>query len=455
MRPRLPVPRDCVAADWYLATAAWLSRGAPGPRYAASHALPAVRRQRSAGRAAVRRRDGHCRHALPSSARTTISSPSASTAATRVRVALRAALREARAARSVASPRPSPTPTFSDSYLRALEPNCRPPRLGGQWWPTRTWRYCGECERDAWPMGACLGREVPPYVIAEIGANHNGDMALCRRLIDAAEAAGADAVKFQSWSASSLISEAEYERQTELLRHEEARGFAARDGRALPAQAEPAPRGGCPLPVSTRLPLDAVQPGGGRPARRPRRAGHQGGFDGRRATCRCSSTSAARAAGAALDGHGDARPRSRGASKRCGPPARATSSSCTASPSIRPSRRRSTCATWPTLQAAFGAPVGFSDHTVGMAISAGRGRPGSLRAREALHARQGHGGLGPCHLRRPARAGHHLCRQQGRLGRAGFARTHGDRGRARQAAAVPAPRRPAPCGHGRPDADRR
>ena len=37
------------------------------------------------------------------------------------------------------------------------------------------------------------------YVIAEIGANHNGDMALARRLIDAAAAAGADAAKFQSW----------------------------------------------------------------------------------------------------------------------------------------------------------------------------------------------------------------------------------------------------------------
>ena len=49
-------------------------------------------------------------------------------------------------------------------------------------------------------------------MIAEIGANHNGDMDLCRRLIDAAADAGADAVKFQSWSASSLISQAEYER---------------------------------------------------------------------------------------------------------------------------------------------------------------------------------------------------------------------------------------------------
>jgi sialic acid synthase SpsE len=38
-----------------------------------------------------------------------------------------------------------------------------------------------------------------PYIIAEIGANHNGDLDLACRMIDAAKAAGADAAKFQSW----------------------------------------------------------------------------------------------------------------------------------------------------------------------------------------------------------------------------------------------------------------
>jgi N-acetylneuraminate synthase len=40
---------------------------------------------------------------------------------------------------------------------------------------------------------------MPTYVIAEIGANHNGDMDLARRMIDSAKECGADAVKFQLW----------------------------------------------------------------------------------------------------------------------------------------------------------------------------------------------------------------------------------------------------------------
>ena len=35
------------------------------------------------------------------------------------------------------------------------------------------------------------------FIIAEIGINHNGDMAIAKQLIDAASNAGFDAVKFQ------------------------------------------------------------------------------------------------------------------------------------------------------------------------------------------------------------------------------------------------------------------
>jgi N-acetylneuraminate synthase len=43
------------------------------------------------------------------------------------------------------------------------------------------------------PVGDCH----PCFIVAEIGINHNGDMGLARQLIDTAEAAGCNAVKFQ------------------------------------------------------------------------------------------------------------------------------------------------------------------------------------------------------------------------------------------------------------------
>lgn len=51
-----------------------------------------------------------------------------------------------------------------------------------------------------------------PYIIAEIGANHNGDMNLAKQMIISAKRAGADAVKFQSWTPTSLISKEEYDK---------------------------------------------------------------------------------------------------------------------------------------------------------------------------------------------------------------------------------------------------
>ena len=51
-----------------------------------------------------------------------------------------------------------------------------------------------------------------PYVIAEIGANHNGDMELAKIMIDSAVNCGVDAVKFQSWTPSSLVSKSEYDK---------------------------------------------------------------------------------------------------------------------------------------------------------------------------------------------------------------------------------------------------
>lgn len=56
------------------------------------------------------------------------------------------------------------------------------------------------------------------YVIAEIGCNHNGDIKLAKKMVDAAVESGVDAVKFQTFKADKLISKiapkAEYQKTT-------------------------------------------------------------------------------------------------------------------------------------------------------------------------------------------------------------------------------------------------
>ena len=56
-----------------------------------------------------------------------------------------------------------------------------------------------------------IGSFLRPYVIAELGSNHNGDMDLARRLILDAKAAGADCVKFQSWSKGTIFARQKYD----------------------------------------------------------------------------------------------------------------------------------------------------------------------------------------------------------------------------------------------------
>jgi len=68
-----------------------------------------------------------------------------------------------------------------------------------------------------------IGEGRPVFVIAEAGVNHNGRLDLALKLVDAAVAAGADAVKFQTFvvdeGTPKFLDKAEYQK-SELLKNE-------------------------------------------------------------------------------------------------------------------------------------------------------------------------------------------------------------------------------------------
>ncbi|EGK12910.1 N-acetylneuraminate synthase [Kroppenstedtia eburnea] len=74
-----------------------------------------------------------------------------------------------------------------------------------------------------------ISERSPVYIIAEIGVNHNGSVELAKKLIDRAVAAGANAVKFQTFDPDEMVSEdadlAPYQKrcsnkkQKEMLKH--------------------------------------------------------------------------------------------------------------------------------------------------------------------------------------------------------------------------------------------
>ncbi len=50
-----------------------------------------------------------------------------------------------------------------------------------------------------------IGHGCQPFIIAEAGINHNGEIANALKMIDVAKTAGADAIKFQTFEASGII----------------------------------------------------------------------------------------------------------------------------------------------------------------------------------------------------------------------------------------------------------
>jgi len=55
--------------------------------------------------------------------------------------------------------------------------------------------------------GKFAGQDYPCFVIAEAGVNHNGDLDMAKHLVDVAADAGANAVKFQTFKADKLVSQ--------------------------------------------------------------------------------------------------------------------------------------------------------------------------------------------------------------------------------------------------------
>ena len=65
-----------------------------------------------------------------------------------------------------------------------------------------------------------IGAGQPLYFIADIGANHDGDLNRAFKLIELAKESGADAAKFQNFQAPKIVSQVGFESLGSNLSHQ-------------------------------------------------------------------------------------------------------------------------------------------------------------------------------------------------------------------------------------------
>src|SRR5512139_2968312 len=65
-----------------------------------------------------------------------------------------------------------------------------------------------------------IGENYPTYFIADISANHDGDLERAKALIQLAKEAGADAAKFQNFRAAQIVSDYGFKSMTSQLSHQ-------------------------------------------------------------------------------------------------------------------------------------------------------------------------------------------------------------------------------------------
>src|SRR5574340_1468186 len=65
-----------------------------------------------------------------------------------------------------------------------------------------------------------VGENYPTYFIADIAANHDGDLERAKKLIHLARDAGADAAKFQNFQAPKIVSDYGFSHMNSQVSHQ-------------------------------------------------------------------------------------------------------------------------------------------------------------------------------------------------------------------------------------------